>query len=85
METPFGKDGASAVGTLVVRQTRRLLLLHLADDHGAEALVAAMRDATCSPPSELVRSVIWIKTGSGLPLRCRDCRGETMEPRYGDL
>ncbi len=55
----IGKDGASAVGTLVERQTRLLLLLHLPDNHGAEAVEEAMRDAICSLPSELVRSVTW--------------------------
>ena len=55
----IGKDGASAVGTLVERQTRLLLLLHLPDNHGAEAVEEAMRDAIRSLPSELVRSVTW--------------------------
>ncbi len=55
----IGKDGASAVGTLVERQTRLLLLLHLPDNHGADAVEAAMRDAISSLPSELVRSVTW--------------------------
>jgi len=55
----IGKDGASAVGTLVERQTRLLLLLHLPDNHGAEAVEEAMREAICSLPSELVRSVTW--------------------------
>ena len=55
----IGKNGASAVGTLVERQTRLLLLLHLPDNHGAEAVEEAMREAICSLPSELVRSVTW--------------------------
>lgn len=55
----IGKDGASAVGTLVERQTRLLLLLHLPDNHGAEAVEAAMREALCSLPGELARSVTW--------------------------
>jgi hypothetical protein len=32
------------VGTLFERQTRVLLLLHLPDNHGAEAVEEAMRD-----------------------------------------
>jgi len=55
----IGKGGASAVGTLVERQTRLLLLLHLPTDHGAAAVEAAMRDAICSLPDELMRSVTW--------------------------
>ncbi|EPD94686.1 hypothetical protein HMPREF1486_02500 [Streptomyces sp. HPH0547] len=33
-----GKDGKSAIGTLVERATRYVMLLHLPDDHGAEAV-----------------------------------------------
>jgi hypothetical protein len=36
----IGKDGKSAVGTLVERSTRFVMLLHLPDNHGAEAVEA---------------------------------------------
>lgn len=34
----IGKNGASAVGNLVERMTRFLLLLHLPNDHGSLAV-----------------------------------------------
>jgi len=53
----IGKGDASAVGTLVERTTRCVLLLHLPIDHGAVAVVKAMRKAFPTLPSELVRSI----------------------------
>jgi IS30 family transposase len=38
----IGKNGRSAVGTLVERATRYVLLLHLPEDHSAEAVDAAI-------------------------------------------
>jgi IS30 family transposase len=55
----IGKGGASAVGTLVERTTRFLLLLHLANDHGALAVEEAMRKAIATLPKELMRSITW--------------------------
>jgi len=55
----IGAGGKSAVGTLVERSTRYLLLLHLEEDHGAAAVEEAMRKAITSLPSELMRSVTW--------------------------
>ena len=55
----IGKGGASAVGTLVERTTRFVLLLHLANDHGALAVEAAMRKAIATLPKELLRSITW--------------------------
>ena len=55
----IGAGGKSAVGTLVERSTRFVLLLHLPDDHGAEAVEEAMRRAITTLPSELARSVTW--------------------------
>ncbi len=34
----IGKNGKSTVGTLVERSTRYVMLLHLPDNHGAEAV-----------------------------------------------
>ena len=55
----IGKAGASAVGTLVERSTRFVLLLHLENDHGALAVEAAMRKAIATLPKELMRSITW--------------------------
>ena len=41
----IGKGGKSAVGTLVERTTRTLLLLHLPAKHGAEEVEEAMKNA----------------------------------------
>ena len=49
----------SAVGTLVKRSTRYVLLLHLPEDHGTVAVEAAMRSAILTLPSELVRLITW--------------------------
>jgi transposase, IS30 family len=55
----IGKDGRSAVGTLVERSTRYVLLLHLPNGHGAAEVDKAMRKAIRKLPAELVRSVTW--------------------------
>jgi IS30 family transposase len=55
----IGKNGRSAVGTLVERATRFVMLLHLPDDHGAEAVRDAMTAAIATLPAELARTVTW--------------------------
>ena len=55
----MGKNNRSAVGTLVERSTRYVLLLHLPGDHTASTVEEAMRKAITTLPSELVRSVTW--------------------------
>jgi IS30 family transposase len=55
----LGANNRSAVGTLVERSTRFVLLLHLGTDHGAAAVEEAMRKAIATLPNELVRSVTW--------------------------
>lgn len=55
----IGARGKSAVGTLVERTTRLVLLLHLPNDHSAEAVAAAMSKAVKTLPRELARSVTW--------------------------
>jgi IS30 family transposase len=54
----IGKNGRSAVGTLVERATRYVLLLHLADPR-AETVDAAMRRAIAKLPGELFRTITW--------------------------
>lgn len=55
----IGKDNASAVGTLVERTTRLVLLLHLPHGRAAHDVDVAMRKAIRTLPRELVRSVTW--------------------------
>jgi transposase, IS30 family len=55
----LGEGGRSAVGTLVERTTRLLLLLDLAGDRSAEAVEAAMKKAISTLPAELCRSITW--------------------------
>jgi IS30 family transposase len=55
----IGANGRSAVGTLVERSTRFVLLLHLGKDRSALAVESAMRKAIATLPGELVRSVTW--------------------------
>ncbi|MGQ0717036.1 MAG: IS30 family transposase, partial [Pseudonocardiales bacterium] len=55
----IGKDSASAIGTLVERTTRFVMLLHLPSRHGAEAVRDAMITAMQGLPSALRRSLTW--------------------------
>jgi IS30 family transposase len=55
----IGAGHKSAVGTLVERSTRFVLLLHLDQDHTAITVERAMRRAISTLPRELVRSVTW--------------------------
>lgn len=55
----IGKDGRSAIGTMVERTTRFVMLLHLGGDHSAETVRAAMTAKIAQLPAELARSVTW--------------------------
>jgi IS30 family transposase len=55
----LGEGGRSAVGTLVERTTRLVLLLHLGGDRSAVTVEAAMRKAIATLPAELRRSITW--------------------------
>jgi IS30 family transposase len=50
---------ASAIGTLVERQTRFVMLLHLPDDHGAVAIQEAIVAKMAELPAQLRRSLTW--------------------------
>ena len=50
---------SSAIGTLVERSTRFVLLLHLPAGHGAGAVAAAMTAAMGTLPAQLRRSLTW--------------------------
>ena len=55
----IGKAGASAVGTLVERTTRFVLLLHLPDGRSAEQVNAAMKVAIATLPGEMFQTITW--------------------------
>ena len=54
-----GTRSRSAIGTLVERSTRFVLLLHLPDGHGAAQVAEAMTQAMASMPAALRRSLTW--------------------------
>ena len=55
----LGAGCRSAIGTLVERNTRFVLLLHLPDDHTAATVAAAMSAAIRRLPEQLRRSLTW--------------------------
>jgi transposase, IS30 family len=54
-----GTASKSAIGTLVERSTRFVLLLHLPAGHGASAVAQAMTQAMAGLPGQLRRSLTW--------------------------
>jgi transposase, IS30 family len=55
----IGGDLKSAVGTLVERTTRFVLLLHLPGGRDAHLVEQAMRQAITALPAELARTITW--------------------------
>jgi IS30 family transposase len=55
----LGRAGASAIGTLVERSTRFVMLLHLPHDHTAERVRDAMLATLPTLPAALRRSLTW--------------------------
>jgi IS30 family transposase len=55
----MGAGNTSAIGTLVERQTRFTILLHLPTDHSAETVATAMIEAMNGLPEHLRRSITW--------------------------
>lgn len=55
----IGQNHGSAVGTLVERTTRYVLLLHLPDGREAIKVNDAMKQAIAGLPAELVRTITW--------------------------
>lgn len=55
----IGKNSGSAIGTLVERSTRFVMLLHLPADHSAEAVRDAMLATVQTLPAQLWRSLTW--------------------------
>src|SRR5690349_13683134 len=54
-----GAGNKSAIGTLVERSTRFVLLLHLPHGHGADAVAAQMTQVMTTLPAQLRRSLTW--------------------------
>ncbi len=54
-----GANSSSAIGTLVERTTRFVMLLHLPDDHRAETVRDAIVDTITTLPTALRRSLTW--------------------------
>jgi IS30 family transposase len=59
----IGKDGASAIGTLVERTTRYLMLLHLPAGRSAEHVRDALVETIQTLPPHLTRSLTWDQGG----------------------
>lgn len=55
----LGKNGLSAVGTLVERSTRYVMLLHLPDGKQALKVNEALKQAIVALPAELMRTLTW--------------------------
>jgi transposase, IS30 family len=55
----IGADCRTAVGTLVERTTRYVMLLHLPDGRSASGVEQAMRQAISTLPEQLRRSITW--------------------------
>ena len=55
----IGAGGKSAIGTLVERSTRFVLLLHLPAGHGPGQVAAAMTEAMSGLPDAIRRSLTW--------------------------
>jgi IS30 family transposase len=54
-----GSATKSAIGTLVERSSRYVMLLHLPDGYGADAVQAAMVEAMTRLPEQLRRTLTW--------------------------
>jgi IS30 family transposase len=76
----LGAGNTSAIGTLVERQTRFTILLHLPVDHTAETVASAMIEAMSELPEHLRRSITWDR-GSEMA-NWRDIHLELKAPVY---
>ncbi len=83
----LGKNGRSAIGTLVERSTRFVMLLHLPDRHGPEEVQAAMIAATKRLPKFIWKALTWDQGTNGL-LRQYFPKGTDLSqhgPEYPDF
>jgi IS30 family transposase len=65
----MGKNGTSAIGTLVERSTRFVLLLHLGGRRDVPAVAEAMTEAMTTLPAQLRRSLTWDQNNEQASLR----------------
>ncbi len=59
----IGTKGGSAIGTLVERTSRLVMLLHLPIDHSAASVAEAMTKKIAELPAALMRSITWDQGG----------------------
>ena len=78
-----GAAGKSAIGTLVERSTRFVLLLHLPDGHRADQVAAAMTQAMGILPAALRRSLTWDQ-GSEMASHARIAAATDLEIYFCD-
>ena len=74
---------SSAIGTLVERSTRFVLLLHLPHGHGAAAVAEAMTGAMSTLPAALRRSLTWDQ-GSEMALHKQISLATSLEVYFCD-
>ena len=55
----IGKNGRSAIGTLVERSTRLVMLVHLPNGHTAQQVRIGLANKVQALPAELRRSITW--------------------------
>ena len=55
----LGSNCRSAIATLVERQSRYVMLVHLPDDHGAETVRDGLLAAIATLPHHLRKSLTW--------------------------
>lgn len=55
----IGKNGASAIGTLVERATRYVMLVHLPRGRSADLMRDALVETVMTLPRHLTRSLTW--------------------------
>ena len=79
-ELVIGKGGRSAIGTLVERTTRSIVLGHLEGNRGAENLRDRLADTLGALPAFLRRSLTW---DQGTEMAChQDFTRRTLIPVY---
>lgn len=69
----IGKNSSSAIGTLVERTTRYVMLVHLPCDHGAVTMRDALLETVKNLPSHLRRSLTWDQAPSPASPGPRPC------------
>ena len=79
----LGAGNKSAIGTLVERSTRFVLLLHLPQGHGADQVAAAMTQAMAAMPAQLRRSLTWDQ-GSEMASHARIAAATDLEIYFCD-